>query len=80
MREYKMSLACEKCNYSAKTAENFSPAALEFHHVKNDKDFTISYAASCGYGIKRLKKEIDKCVVLCARCHTEIHDEIRNTK
>jgi len=24
-----------------------------------------------------MKKEVDKCVLVCANCHAEIHDELR---
>lgn len=46
--------------------------ALEFHHLENDKDFGIS---SKGYtrSWKKVKKEINKCVLVCANCHREIH-------
>ena len=26
------------------------------------------------YSLKRVKKEMDKCIVLCANCHRELHD------
>ena len=30
------------------------------------------------YPFPVLKKEVDKCILLCANCHIEIHEEIRN--
>ena len=41
-------------------------ACLHFHHV-DEKSFTISSNMSKSW--KNIKKEIDKCVVLCANCH-----------
>ena len=61
---------CQVCKY------NKSIGALEFHHVdSNEKDFTIS---SKSYAFERLKKEVDKCVLLCSNCHIEVHQEIKN--
>jgi hypothetical protein len=58
---------CICCGY------NKCPGALEFHHTDPDgKDFSIS-----NKGVTRswekIKKEIDKCVLVCANCHREIH-------
>lgn len=58
---------CEKCGY------NKYIGALEFHHLNpNEKDFGI---ASKGYtnSWERVKKELDKCILLCANCHREEH-------
>jgi DNA invertase Pin-like site-specific DNA recombinase len=61
---------CEKCGYDK------SIEALQFHHLNpNEKDFTISGKS---YSIERLKKEVDKCILVCANCHIEIHEELRN--
>ncbi len=58
---------CEICGYSR------CKEALEFHHLKDsDKNFGLSekgYARSW----QRVKKELEKCVLLCANCHREIH-------
>ena len=61
---------CESCGY------NRNIAALEFHHLNPlEKDFNIS---NKGYtkSWENVKKEIDKCILVCANCHREIHDEI----
>ena len=56
---------CEKCEY------NKCIQALEFHHLDpKEKDFTISGKS---WSFERLKKEVDKCILVCNRCHTEIH-------
>ena len=61
---------CEICGY------NRCISALEFHHLDpNEKDFGI---ASKGYtrDIETNKKEVDKCILVCANCHREIHNKI----
>jgi len=58
---------CIICSY------NKCNSALVFHHLKEDKkSFGINYAMSFGW--KKLKKELDKCILLCNRCHSEIHN------
>jgi len=75
LREYKEKLACSVCGYSKKTNKNFSSRALEFHHTKNNKSFSVSNGIARGNGIDAIKKEIDKCIVVCSRCHAEIHSK-----
>lgn len=59
---------CEKCGY------NKSIRALEFHHLDpTQKDFGIG---GSNYSIERLKDEVDKCIMVCSNCHSEIHDEL----
>lgn len=75
-RNIKKNLACENCGYSQLTHPSFSPRALEFHHDKDNKLFSISDAIHNGYGRKRIVEEIKKCKVLCSRCHAEEHDKL----
>ena len=57
---------CSICSYDK------CASAFDFHHLDPmEKDFTISSHMSSW---ERIKKEIDKCVLLCARCHREVHD------
>ena len=52
--------------------------ALEFHHVNPaEKEFTIS----AGYNMswQKIKHELDKCVLLCANCHRELHNNENNS-
>jgi len=47
--------------------------ALEFHHIDSTlKDFSVS-GSGCTRSWKRVREELDKCVMLCANCHREIH-------
>ena len=74
LKQYKRNCACALCGYSKETHPNFTITALEFHHPQNNKEFAVGEAAARGMAIKKIKKEIDKCVILCSRCHTEIHN------
>src|SRR5215469_14140919 len=57
------------------------PATLQFHHLNSeDKVFNISRAANRGVSLDRIKKEINKCIVLCANCHIIRHYNMRNQK
>jgi hypothetical protein len=58
---------CSVCGYS-----NCS-RALEFHHRDpNGKDFGVSRSGHT-MSLTRLKVELDKCDMLCANCHRELH-------
>ncbi|QQG34078.1 HNH nuclease domain-containing protein [Aeromonas phage ZPAH1] len=64
--EYK-GYSCSKCGYSK------CKAALEFHHVDpRHKDFQISRRFTMKW--ENVMKELDKCIVVCANCHREIHE------
>lgn len=61
---------CSICGYK-KCAK-----ALEFHHVRTEgKDFGISEK---GYtrSWKKVREELDKCVLICANCHRELHENL----
>ncbi len=61
---------CEICGYDR------CMEALEFHHNNSsDKDFSIS---DKGYtrSWKRVKEELDKCIMVCANCHRELHAKL----
>lgn len=52
------------------------PATLHFHHRDPEKkDFSLAEAVNYGYSIERIKREIAKCIVLCANCHAKEHYE-----
>lgn len=61
---------CEVCNYDK------CKRALHFHHITpSKKDFTISQNLK-SLSIDKVKKEIDKCILVCANCHAEIHESM----
>jgi predicted HNH restriction endonuclease len=58
---------CQLCGYDR------CLAALEFHHPDPaKKDFSISADGSTR-SWTRVRQEIEKCVLLCANCHREVH-------
>ena len=60
---------CEHCGY------NKCIGALQFHHINpEEKDFAISKKNK---SFENLKKEIDKCILLCSNCHVEEHERLR---
>lgn len=62
LKEYKKTLKCSRC------PENH-PRCLDFHHRDpSEKEQVISEAVR-NFSLVRLKKEIDKCDVLCSNCH-----------
>jgi hypothetical protein len=59
---------CVRCGYSK------CYAALEFHHPNpREKEFIPSSLIHNASPVETLFKELDKCVLLCANCHREIH-------
>ena len=59
---------CQLCDY------NKSLNALHFHHLNsNEKDFSISGKS---LSFDKLKSEVDKCILVCSNCHSEIHEGI----
>jgi hypothetical protein len=41
---------------------------LDFDHIK-DKKYNISRMIHDGFSWKAIKKEVEKCEVVCANCH-----------
>lgn len=62
---------CSRCKY-----DKFY-GALEFHHKDpTQKDPGIELRAGT-YSWERVKAELDRCILVCANCHREIHHEMR---
>lgn len=65
LRRVRKLFNCQKCGDNRHYV-------LDFHH-RSDKKFNLARAASSGYSISNIKKEIKKCDVLCSNCHRELH-------
>ena len=60
---------CEICGY------NKNLAALEFHHIDRDtKESQLDARTLSNSSMGWIMSEFEKCMVLCANCHREIHD------
>jgi len=66
VNNYKLSKGCAICGY------NKCASALDFHH-NGDKEFGIARAINGNINFKRIKKEMEKSIVICANCHRELH-------
>ena len=64
---------CSICNYD----KCFD--AIDFHHThKENKEVSVGNIISRRFSadsVKRFLDETDKCIVLCANCHREIHSK-----
>lgn len=64
--------ACSVCGYSKNIA------VLSFHHINNEnnqKEYDISIRMGNRCSLETLKKEADKCILVCENCHREIHQK-----
>jgi hypothetical protein len=64
--------ACSVCGY------NKNIAVLSFHHINdenNQKEYDISIRMGNRCSLETLKKEADKCILVCENCHREIHQK-----
>lgn len=78
MNEYVQSIKNEMC---CTDCDERHPATLHFHHLNSeDKLFNIGEAVQKGFGLNKIKKEIEKCIVLCANCHAIRHYNMRCKK
>lgn len=59
---------CEVCGYSK------CLKALEFHHVDESKKCFGLTETNLHLSWKKILKELKKCILICCRCHREIHD------
>lgn len=50
-------------------------SALDFHHTIGDKQFGLSLRGLTR-SWERTRTELDKCILVCANCHREIHEGI----
>lgn len=62
---------CQICGY------NKCIRVLSFHHLyQKDKRFNISENSYAKWEI--IQAELDKCILVCANCHGEIHDGLHD--
>ena len=60
---------CERCGY------NKCLGALDFHHLDpSKKEFILSAMYRYNWELT-VVPELDKCILVCKNCHTEIHTE-----
>lgn len=61
--------ACALCGYSK------CRSALDFHHKDtSEKEFNIG--AKWNHSWETIEREVRKCVLLCCRCHAEVHASV----
>lgn len=58
---------CSICDYD----KNLS--ALTFHHLRG-KEFQLDVRSLSNRNIKPILGEIEKCILVCHKCHAEIHN------
>lgn len=64
--------SCEGCGYDK------CLRALHFHHrVPSKKEFAISSSTDSTADWETIRRELDKCALLCANCHAEVHAGLR---
>ena len=69
LRRVKKKMSCKICGY------NKSNYAKHFHHLDKNNKREVSQMNQ--YSLKEVKKEIKKCVLVCANCHAELHEKER---
>lgn len=60
---------CSICSYDK------SNSALEFHHLDPKEKYFGIGAKGYTRSWEKIKIELDKCILVCANCHREIHDK-----
>lgn len=54
---------------------------MEFHHIKpEEKSFGLTKRELSALSWERVKKEMEKCCLLCCRCHRELESGLVNKK
>lgn len=63
IQEVKQGQVCSDCK------EDYPYWMLEFDHIADDKSFTIGKFQDITSDLEKIKREIEKCEVVCANCH-----------
>ena len=76
VNSHKLEKGCAHCGY------NKEAVALDFHHEdRKDKIINVSAHWKTSWRqYQKMKKEIEKCIVLCANCHRIEEQRIRNAQ
>jgi len=68
--QYKESIAALKRDIPCKDCGNsYDPVAMDFDHVRGEKFMDIAKMTVRGFPLEKIKKEIEKCDLVCAVCH-----------
>lgn len=66
---------CKKCNYTGPSR------AMSFHHINSsEKSFPMAASDIRAKPWETVLKELDKCILLCVRCHAEVEEELYKDK
>ena len=72
--DYKKENKCCKCGVE-------DHRVLEFHHLDSkNKEFDIGFAIHGRCGMERIKREMEKCIIICSNCHKILHYKNRGNK
>lgn len=70
--DYKRERGCCECSVT-------DPAVLDFHHRRQEtKLMDVGDMITHGYGTEKLRKEMEKCDVLCSNCHRKEHRDSKS--
>ena len=74
VNDYKIKKGCFHCGYNKKAV------ALDFHHTnREDKIINVSsHWKTSWVQFEKMKKEMEKCIILCANCHRIEEKRIRD--
>lgn len=68
VNNYKAERGCCKCGQK-------DVVVLDLHHTDpSEKDDAVSKLVGRRASLKRIKAELEKCVVICVRCHRLLHN------
>jgi|694.fasta_scaffold50822_3 hypothetical protein len=72
IKQHKLTILNELGNCCSNCGYNKNTSALEFHHLEPEhKDF--HFGSTKTTNIDKIRKELEKCILVCANCHREIH-------
>ncbi len=75
LEKYKRAKCCAYCGWKK------HPEILQFHHKdRSKKEFTIGNIRPTGKYAELIKKEMEKCVLICPNCHALLHLKERQKK